>query len=97
MQLNTAQPEGVQMDRNRDEAPESLPRLAVTIDDVPRILGVKRTRIFEAVRTKQLTVRKAGRATIVEIEELQRWLKSLPTRGRQPDATATAQRYAATV
>jgi hypothetical protein len=72
-----------------DQAPDPLPRLAVTIDDAPKVVGVKRTRIFEAVRSKEITIRKAGRSSIVEIAELQRWLDSLPTKGRLPGAAAT--------
>jgi hypothetical protein len=74
------------MDSNNSEpAAAPLPRLAVPIDDAPKVAGVKRTRIFEAVRNKEITIRKAGRSSIIEITELQRWINSLPTRGRQPD------------
>jgi hypothetical protein len=67
-----------------------LPRLAVAIDDVPKMVGVKRTRIFEAVRKKEIMIRKAGRSSIIEFEELRRWVRSLPTKGRQPGNTPEA-------
>ena len=37
-------------------------RLAYPLPDAARIPGVSRTRIFEAVRKQELTIRKAGRA-----------------------------------
>jgi hypothetical protein len=81
---------------NQEKSAAVLPRLAVAIDDAPEVTGAKRTRIFEAVRNKEITVRKAGRSTLVEVAELQRWIKSLPTKGRQPDeATADANDRAA--
>lgn len=52
--------------------------IAVAIEDASRIVGVSRTRIFEAIRNSELSARKAGRSTIIEIEELKRWVKSLP-------------------
>jgi hypothetical protein len=64
--------------------------IAYAIEDVPSVAGIKRTRVFNAVRDKELTARKAGKATIVERTELERWIKSLPTKGRTPDANATA-------
>lgn len=64
------------------------PPLAYKIEDAPSVTGISRTKIFEAVRTKQLTVRKVGRTTIVEHPELLRYVMSLPTKGRQPAATA---------
>jgi hypothetical protein len=61
-----------------------LPRLSYRIEDLPKITGIPRTKIFEAVRTKQLTVRKAGRTTIVDHPEAVRFIFSLPTKGREP-------------
>jgi hypothetical protein len=65
----------------------SLPRLAVPIEDAPTVTGANRARIFQAVRDGKLTIIKAGRSSLVEIAELQRWLRSLPTKGRQPAGT----------
>jgi hypothetical protein len=61
-----------------------VPRLAYPIEDAPAITGIPRTKIFEAVRTKQLMVRKVGRTTIIEHPQLVRYLASLPVKGRQP-------------
>jgi excisionase family DNA binding protein len=60
-------------------------RLSFTPDKAAENVGVSRTRIFQAIRDQDLTARKAGRATIIEAEELMRWLQSLPTKGRQPE------------
>jgi hypothetical protein len=59
--------------------------LAYPIETVPKITGIPRTKIFEAVRTKTLTVRKIGRSTIIERVELERFIKALPIKGRVPD------------
>jgi hypothetical protein len=62
--------------------------LAYPIEKAGDAAGVSRTRIFEAIKNKELTARKAGKATIIETGELQRWLRSLPARGAECDSTA---------
>ena len=62
--------------------------LAYPVEEAGAATGVSRTRIFEAIRNKELTARKAGKSTIIEVGELQRWLRSLPTRGAQSESTA---------
>ncbi len=62
--------------------------LAYPIEEAGAAAGVSRTRIFEAIRKNELTARKAGKATIIEVSELQRWVRSLPTRGAQCESTA---------
>jgi hypothetical protein len=58
------------------------------IEAASEVVGVSRTRIFEAIRNNELTARKAGKATIIEAGELLRWIRSLPTRGAQRESTA---------
>jgi hypothetical protein len=41
---------------------------------------VSRTRIFEAIRKGTLVARGDGKATIIEVSELARWVCSLPTK-----------------
>jgi hypothetical protein len=41
--------------------------------------GRSRTRIFKAIKDKELIARKDGRATLLEADELRRWVRSLPT------------------
>ena len=65
----------------------AVPILSVGIEDAPKVLGgVSRTRIFQAVQNNEITIRKNGRSSIVEIAELARWLKTLPTKGRHPNS-----------
>jgi hypothetical protein len=40
--------------------------------------GRTRTRIFGAIRSGELKARKDGKATLIEHEELIRWVRSLP-------------------
>jgi hypothetical protein len=61
-----------------------LSKLAYPIEEAGPAVGVSRTRIFDAVRNNELTVRKAGKSSVIEIAELRRWLQALPTRGRLP-------------
>jgi hypothetical protein len=62
--------------------------LAYPVEEAGAAAGVSRTRIFEAIRKNELTARKAGKATIIEVGELQRWLRSLPTRGSRCESPA---------
>lgn len=57
-------------------------RVAYQLPEAAQIAGVSRTRIFEAVRRQELTIRKAGRASIVTHDDLMAWISSLPVRGR---------------
>jgi hypothetical protein len=52
-----------------------MDRIAYTLPEAARIAGVSRTRIFEAVRKQELTIRKAGRASIVTHDDLVAWVK----------------------
>jgi excisionase family DNA binding protein len=63
-----------------------ITRLGLSPDEAAASAGVSRTKIFDAIRDGALTARKSGKATIIEPPELQRWIRSLPTRGRAPDA-----------
>jgi excisionase family DNA binding protein len=66
------------------DAPEAkLPRIAVTPDEAAIVTGRTRTRIFEALKNGEIAGRKDGKAVVIEISELKRWVRSFPTRGRQ--------------
>jgi hypothetical protein len=68
------------------DTPEAV---AVPLESVPHLTGLSRTRIFGAAKDGRLMVRKAGKSSIVELAEVRRYIRSLPTRGREPDeATA---------
>jgi hypothetical protein len=73
-------------DQVREGPPQ--PPLSYPIESVPEITGIPRTKIFEAVRAKNLTARKIGRSTIIERAEIERFIKTLPTKGRVPEAKA---------
>jgi excisionase family DNA binding protein len=64
--------------------------LAVTPERAAELTGTSRTRIFRAIKDKEITAHKDGeRTTLIEASELARWVRSMPTRGRVPDmATA---------
>ena len=49
--------------------------------------GRSRTRIFKAIKDKELVAHKDGRATLLEADELRRWVRSLPTIGREKRTT----------
>jgi excisionase family DNA binding protein len=67
-----------------------FPRLGFSPDEAAESAGVSRTRIFEAIRDGTLTARKAGKQTLIEPDELRRWVRQLPVRGRVPEATDAA-------
>ena len=69
---------------------DGVPRFALTPDDTATATGFSRTRIFEAVRDGDLTARKSGQATVIEVAEIARWLRALPTKGRQPEQVAAS-------
>lgn len=62
-----------------------VPRLALNPDEAAASAGVSRTRIFQAIRNQELTCRKTGKGTVIEVFELCRWIRSLPTRGRKTE------------
>jgi hypothetical protein len=55
-------------------------QLAFTIEQAVVASGRSRSRIFLAIKNRELSARKDGRRTLVEREELLRWIKSLPFR-----------------
>ncbi len=59
--------------------------IAYAIEAVPAVAGVTRTQVFEAIRAQKLTARKNGRRTIIEADELRRWIATFPTKGRAPE------------
>jgi hypothetical protein len=70
--------------------PAILPRLSYTPDETATATGFSCTRIFNAIRDRELTARKDGEATVIESAELVRWLRSLPSRGRTPETADAA-------
>jgi excisionase family DNA binding protein len=73
------------------DRPATMP-IALPPEEAAVVIGRSRSRIFKAIKDKELTARKDGKATLLEIEELRRWVRALPTVGRQPDNELTARK-----
>jgi excisionase family DNA binding protein len=63
-----------------DELPELGPPVSYAPETAAAVTGRSRTRIFKAIKDGELTARKDGRATLIEHDELRRWVRSMPTR-----------------
>jgi len=57
--------------------------IAYTPEQAAAATGRSRSRIFKAIKDKELTARKDGKATILEDNELRRWVRTLPAVGRE--------------
>jgi excisionase family DNA binding protein len=58
---------------------EDLKR-AMSVEEAAKAAGVGRTLLFEEIRKGHLKARKVGRRTIITMDELDAWLKSLPVK-----------------
>jgi excisionase family DNA binding protein len=65
-----------------------IPRIAMKPDEAAEATGFSRTRIFNAIRDGEMTAHKDGKATIIEVAEIVRWVRSLPTRRKPQESTA---------
>ncbi len=54
--------------------------LAYSPETAAVVSGRSRTRIFLAIKNGELAAKKDGRATVIEADELKRWVKQLPMR-----------------
>jgi hypothetical protein len=57
-----------------------IPILALAPEEAAIASGRTRTRIFEAINSGELQARKDGKAVIIEVPELQRWIRTFPIR-----------------
>jgi len=55
-----------------------MDKLAFSILELCRSVGIGRTTAYEEIRSGRLKVIKVGKRTLITAEELQRWLESLP-------------------
>jgi hypothetical protein len=62
----------------------NIPILALSPDDAAVASGRTRTRIFEAINAGELQARKDGKAVIIGMPELMRWVKTFPLREPNP-------------
>jgi excisionase family DNA binding protein len=53
-------------------------KIAYTVDDAARVIGVSRGFVYTLFKSGALTARKAGRRTLVTRDDLVRYLESLP-------------------
>ena len=86
-------PHKSQITDTRAQAPEffvpTFPQqISYTPEQAAVATGRSRSRIFKAIKDEELTARKDGKATIIEVAELARWVSSLRTRGRQQESVA---------
>jgi excisionase family DNA binding protein len=52
--------------------------IAVSISDAVQLSGIGRSSIYSAISRGELPTKKAGRRTLILMDELRRWLTSLP-------------------
>jgi hypothetical protein len=55
-------------------------KLAYSIDDIVKLVGVGRSLLFEEIKAGRLPVKKAGRRTLVTDSALKGWLSNLPAK-----------------
>jgi excisionase family DNA binding protein len=68
------------------DSQKTLQPISYTPDQAALVTGRSRSRIFKAIKHNELTARKDGKATLLEADELRRWVRALPTIGRHPVA-----------
>ena len=57
--------------------------IAYSVEGAAKVTGRSKTRIKTAIRNKELTAHKDGRATVIMRVELARWLEAMPIVGRE--------------
>jgi excisionase family DNA binding protein len=53
--------------------------LVCTIKETCRRTGLGRTRIYQAIQSGELRAMKCGQRTLIQMDEIRRWIASLPT------------------
>lgn len=53
--------------------------IAVTIPDAVKLSGMSRTALYDALKRKDITAKKAGRRTLIAFADLQAYMASLPS------------------
>jgi hypothetical protein len=65
---------------------ERLQRLGLSPHEAAEVAGIGATLLKREIRNKRLIARKAGRRTIISLEDLASWLKDLPRVGESSAA-----------
>ncbi len=69
---------------DKSEPADNRPlQISYTPEQAAAVTGRSRSRIFKAIKDEELTARKDGKATLLEADELRRWVQALPTIGRR--------------
>lgn len=68
--------------QNDPLANAGIPTLALSPEAAAKAAGVGRTAIFQAIREKKLVARKNGARTLVMVDDLGKYLRSLPQAGK---------------
>lgn len=53
--------------------------LAIPIEEAARRAGIGRSSLYEAINRGELPLRKAGRRSLIRIDDLKAWIDALPT------------------
>lgn len=53
-------------------------KLAVTIAEATNVSGVGKTKLYQEIRAGKIRTRKAGRLTLILLEDLEAYLRNLP-------------------
>ena len=56
-------------------------RLTYSVDELPAVTGLGKTRLYELMNSGAITARKAGRRTLILREDVEAFLRGLPTVG----------------
>jgi excisionase family DNA binding protein len=56
----------------------ALNKISFTPNEAAAATGRSRSRIFKAIKDEELTAKKDGRATVIEADELRRWIREFP-------------------
>lgn len=62
---------------------------AVSIDDAAVMAGVGRSSLYEAIKEGALPLRKCGRRSLILVDDLRRWITSLPEANRPAERNGT--------
>jgi len=58
-----------------------MEKIAVTLREATTLSGIGRSSLYKLFNEGKLTPRKSGKRTLILVEELERYLKSLPLGG----------------
>ena len=67
--------------------PDTIRCIAHSPERAATVSGRSRSRIFKAIKEKELSARKDGKATLIDDDELRRWIATFPVIDRQSIAT----------